>query len=251
MTLFAPFPDDRFEVIYADPPWRFPGGKGSRDQRRGKSAVDHYPVVSFSDLACLPVADISASDGVLCCWLVQSELPDCIAVCEAWGFRWSTVVGVAQAAAESRALHAPDRRDVRHLQPRQTEPSGERIVQRAPVHLDAPHRTQRQTGCCQAEHPAIVADGRENRTVRPHSASRVGGLGRRSQCRAVIAACGARDAAVSCVGCGDEKAIDRSNAIPAYPGALCYLCWRGHVWGVVSPPEHAQRQRDHQRRETT
>jgi len=91
MTLFAPFPDDRFAVIYADPPWRFPGGKGSRDQRRGKSAVDHYPVVSFSDLACLPVADISASDAVLCCWLVQSELPDCIAVCEAWGFRWSTV----------------------------------------------------------------------------------------------------------------------------------------------------------------
>ena len=57
--------------------------------------------------------------------------------------------------------------------------------------------------------------------------------------------------AMSCVGCGDEKAIDRSNSIPAYAGALCYLCWRGHVWGVVSPPEHAQRQRDHQRRETT
>lgn len=50
---------------------------------------------------------------------------------------------------------------------------------------------------------------------------------------------------MTCVGCGAEDAVDRSASIPSYPGALCRLCWRGLVWGVV-PPEHAARQRAHQ-----
>lgn len=52
-------------------------------------------------------------------------------------------------------------------------------------------------------------------------------------------------AVMTCVGCGAGDAVDRSASIPSYPGALCRLCWRGLVWGVV-PPEHAARQRAHQ-----
>lgn len=92
MTAFAALPADRYEVIYADPPWQIRGQL--RDSRRGKSVADHYSVVPMRDLARLGVADIAADDCLLFLWVIQSELDQCMDVARQWGFSYTTVAYV-------------------------------------------------------------------------------------------------------------------------------------------------------------
>jgi len=72
----------RFQVLYADPPWRLGGsGKGSPP----------YPMMATGDICALPVRRISAPDCALLLWAVYSHLPDALAVVRAWGFSYKTV----------------------------------------------------------------------------------------------------------------------------------------------------------------
>ncbi len=72
----------RFQVLYADPPWRLGGsGKGSPP----------YPMMATGDICALPVKRIAAPDCALLLWAVHSHLPDALAVVRAWGFSYKTV----------------------------------------------------------------------------------------------------------------------------------------------------------------
>jgi N6-adenosine-specific RNA methylase IME4 len=70
-----------FDVIYADPPWRFSYG-GSE---RGK-AENHYATMSIDEICKLAVP--VAEDAVLFLWVPNALLPDGFRVLEAWGFRY-------------------------------------------------------------------------------------------------------------------------------------------------------------------
>ena len=56
------FPQKKYEIIYADPPWQY------RDRGINGVAEDHYQTMSFADLAALPVRNIAAKDSVLFLW---------------------------------------------------------------------------------------------------------------------------------------------------------------------------------------
>ena len=77
----------RFSVVYADPPWRFEtySAKG-----RGRSADNHYPVMTLTDIANYKLPPI-ASDAALFLWTTDSMLQHAFAVMEAWGFVYKTV----------------------------------------------------------------------------------------------------------------------------------------------------------------
>ena len=85
-------PSGPFDVVYADPPWRI--GDGKRDPRRGTSVVDHYPVMSWTDLMALPVGDICHDSTLLFGWVIQSEMMRCIDVYWHWGFDYCTIAYV-------------------------------------------------------------------------------------------------------------------------------------------------------------
>jgi N6-adenosine-specific RNA methylase IME4 len=81
----------RFGAIYADPPWHF---KARSTKGYGRSAVNHYPVLSLGALKAMPVAELAYDDAVLFLWVPWPNLLDGFAVIEAWGFTYKTVAFV-------------------------------------------------------------------------------------------------------------------------------------------------------------
>lgn len=79
------FPQKKYEIIYADPPWQY------RDRGISGAAEHHYQTMSFADLAALPVQNIAAKDSVLFLWATYPQLPAAIALIEAWGFQYKTI----------------------------------------------------------------------------------------------------------------------------------------------------------------
>ena len=89
-----PFPDKKYSVIYADPPWDY----GSRWWRKGsdgkvwkQSVIDQYKTMSFKDLQALPILDIAENDCMLFMWVISSMLDKGIELGLSWGFKYSTV----------------------------------------------------------------------------------------------------------------------------------------------------------------
>ncbi|MGY6709737.1 MAG: MT-A70 family methyltransferase [Rhizobiaceae bacterium] len=77
-----------FNVIYADPPWRF---RSWSERGEGKSACQHYDVMDLDALCQMPVDRIAAADAVLFIWVVQPMLPQALRLIDAWGFTYKTV----------------------------------------------------------------------------------------------------------------------------------------------------------------
>ena len=57
-----PFPDKKYSVIYADPPWSYSGGGAKRN------VTKHYHTMKAKDIYDLPVQDIAADDCLLFMW---------------------------------------------------------------------------------------------------------------------------------------------------------------------------------------
>jgi N6-adenosine-specific RNA methylase IME4 len=87
MSETKPFPNKKYKVIYADPPWSY------RDKARaGKRGVDYkYPTMSIIDIMELPVIDIADDDCILFMWVTFPHLETCFKVMRAWGFEYKTL----------------------------------------------------------------------------------------------------------------------------------------------------------------
>ena len=78
-----------YNIIYADPPWRYGGGK------HGKASVErHYPTMTLKEIMALPVADIAAKDSALFLWVTFPMLREAFTVIDAWGFKYKSVAFV-------------------------------------------------------------------------------------------------------------------------------------------------------------
>ena len=80
-----PFPNKRYSVIYADPPWSY-RNKGTR-----RAADRHSSTMSIEDIKALPVDEIAAEDCVLFLWATFPMLREALETIEAWGFRYKTL----------------------------------------------------------------------------------------------------------------------------------------------------------------
>lgn len=97
-----PFPTGRFEVIVADPPWRFQVRSPATGMER--SPEGHYPTMSDEDIAALPVQTIAASSSILLLWATVPMLPRALAVMAVWGFDYRTHFVWVKSAADRRRL---------------------------------------------------------------------------------------------------------------------------------------------------
>jgi N6-adenosine-specific RNA methylase IME4 len=83
-----PFPDKKYNIIYADPAWSF---KTYSDKGKDRSPDKHYSVMSLQDIKDLPVQDIVNNNCILFLWVTFPLLKEGFEVIDAWGFTYKTV----------------------------------------------------------------------------------------------------------------------------------------------------------------
>ena len=92
-NLFPDLPKEKFDIVYADPPWDYKGQLQHAGAGNGDSggAIKHYPTVQLQDLKQLDVARISAKNSLLFMWSTNPHLDQAINLGNAWSFAWATV----------------------------------------------------------------------------------------------------------------------------------------------------------------
>jgi len=77
--------DKKYNIIYADPPWRYSDGGCNG------AAENHYSTMSIKDICALPVKDIAAADCVLFMWTTYPMLQEAMELMTAWGFKYKSI----------------------------------------------------------------------------------------------------------------------------------------------------------------
>jgi len=85
------FPNKKYEVLYADPPWQFTNKRTGGSLKSG--SADQYQVLNETEIGKLPVPDICADNCVLFMWWVAAKPEEALAVIKAWGFTLKTMTG--------------------------------------------------------------------------------------------------------------------------------------------------------------
>lgn len=91
--MINPFPDKKYNVIYADPPWSYTDKRtkvGPKGNKAG-SAAQQYPTMTLSDIKALPVQDLAADPCILFLWGTWPLMPQWMPVIESWGFTYKTL----------------------------------------------------------------------------------------------------------------------------------------------------------------
>ena len=82
------FPDKKYSIIYADPPWSFK--TRSEKGKEKKSADRHYPCMNIEDIYSLPVGEIAEDDCCLFVCVTYPCLEQGIETIKRWGFTYKT-----------------------------------------------------------------------------------------------------------------------------------------------------------------
>lgn len=80
-----PFPNKKYGIIYADPPWSY------RNKSSRGAADNHYPTMKLKDICALPVQDLAKDNCVLFMWATYPAIKEALQVVEAWGFTYKTI----------------------------------------------------------------------------------------------------------------------------------------------------------------
>jgi|TARA_R100000789_G_C2950886_1_gene134962 N6-adenosine-specific RNA methylase IME4 len=84
-----PFPDKKYQIIYADPPWKIK--KIQRKCRPNQINMD-YSTMELKDIKDLCVEKIADDNSVLFLWTIQRYLKDSFDVMKAWGFKYQRTI---------------------------------------------------------------------------------------------------------------------------------------------------------------
>lgn len=87
---YIPFPDKKYSIIYADPPWSYRDKRDKHPRLCGGASV-HYPTMNIKDIKALPVANITADNAILFLWATFPNLRESLEVIESWGFVYKTL----------------------------------------------------------------------------------------------------------------------------------------------------------------
>ena len=86
----------KYQIIYADPPWRFKNWSMKELADRGekwarKNGRSPYDVMDNEDIYKLPINEISDKNCILFLWATYPKLKEAIETIERWGFIYKTV----------------------------------------------------------------------------------------------------------------------------------------------------------------
>jgi N6-adenosine-specific RNA methylase IME4 len=80
-----PFPNKKYQIIYADPPWSY------QDKKCSGAALNHYETMKLKDICDLPIKDIADKNCILFMWATYPLLKEALKVIEAWGFQYKSI----------------------------------------------------------------------------------------------------------------------------------------------------------------
>lgn len=75
--------DQRYPVIYADPPWRYEFAESET-----REIENHYPTMDLDSICALPVAELATEDAILFMWATSPKLEEGLRVMKSWGFTY-------------------------------------------------------------------------------------------------------------------------------------------------------------------
>jgi len=75
-------PDGKFDIILADPPWRYDNATPNR------LVENHYPTMDTSDICKMSIP--SNETSILFLWATSGKLPDALEVMRAWGYEYKS-----------------------------------------------------------------------------------------------------------------------------------------------------------------
>ena len=83
-----PFPNKRYSIIYADPPWSYSnaGVNGA--------AAKHYATLTCTQICKLPVSEIVEQDCILFLWSTFPHMNEALKLIQDWGFKYTTAAFV-------------------------------------------------------------------------------------------------------------------------------------------------------------
>lgn len=86
--MFEALPNEKYQVIYADPPWKYKQGL------KHMKPDNHYNTMTTEDISTLPVRDIADDNSLLFMWVTSPFLKEGIEIGEKWGFKYKSMTFV-------------------------------------------------------------------------------------------------------------------------------------------------------------
>ena len=83
-------PNEKYRVLYADPPWWYDNAQHGRAQQ-DTVINNHYPMMRDEEILSLEVESISADDSVLFLWATSPRIRFAFKVSDAWGFEYKAM----------------------------------------------------------------------------------------------------------------------------------------------------------------
>ncbi len=77
--------DKKYNIIYADPPWKY------SDSNCSGACEKHYKTMRLNEICDLPIQNITDKDCVLFMWTTYPMLNEALKVMSAWGFTYKTI----------------------------------------------------------------------------------------------------------------------------------------------------------------
>ena len=84
------FPNKRYKLILADPPWEYDNKNTGGSNNSGAS--QKYKTMPLENIKNLPIPEISIDDSCLFLWATTPLLPEALEVMKAWGFKYKTAI---------------------------------------------------------------------------------------------------------------------------------------------------------------
>jgi len=85
--MMLPFPDKKFQIIYADPPWQY----DLKDFGKGTAIGERYQTMTIAEIQQIPIPIISDDNCVLFLWATSPLLPEALEVMTSWKFNFKTI----------------------------------------------------------------------------------------------------------------------------------------------------------------
>lgn len=82
----AKLPDGKYQVIYADPPWKY----GNSMPEYFTEQANHYPLMTIREICDMPIKSIADNNAVLFLWVTSPILEESFEVIKSWGFSYKT-----------------------------------------------------------------------------------------------------------------------------------------------------------------
>ena len=82
--------DKRYNIIYADPPWKYNSRANHKTRFRG-GAEGHYKLMTMEEIKKIPINELADDNCVLFLWVTFPYLEEQIKLFKHWGFKYKTL----------------------------------------------------------------------------------------------------------------------------------------------------------------